>query len=135
MGSLCLNGSEEAAFQLSLLVTIVILILLNCNVIPSTAMKVNASNTATMECADYFTTSSLRTSWTVIKNEERLQVPVSGRFIQNGSHLTIQEVEVQDSGRYECLIVDVQEKTLSQRETTLEVIGEFSLLRVWAVVC
>lgn len=81
----------------------------------------------TLECADYIVSPSIRVIWTLFKGSVRSVVPATGRFIQNGSHITIRDVEVGDTGRYECLTVDLNEEALSRRENTLIVIGKYNV--------
>ncbi|XP_065188629.1 proprotein convertase subtilisin/kexin type 5-like [Sycon ciliatum] len=87
----------------------------------STMVMVN--QTVSLECADYYVSADRRVLWSVLRAGRHSNVAFNERYIQNGSHLTITDLRVGDSGRYGCLITDMYDKEVSHRETTLVVLG------------
>ncbi|XP_065188628.1 scavenger receptor cysteine-rich type 1 protein M160-like [Sycon ciliatum] len=84
---------------------------------------VMANQTVSLECADYYVSADRRVLWSVLRAGRRSNVAFNERYIQNGSHLTITDLRVGDSGRYGCLITDMYDTEISHRETTLVVLG------------
>ncbi|XP_065193963.1 basement membrane-specific heparan sulfate proteoglycan core protein-like [Sycon ciliatum] len=91
-------------------------------IVSPTTVKVGQN--VSIACSVNSTLPGQRAVWSVVRGlAADSNITLNKRYTRHGSHLTISRLELSDSGRFLCRLVDGNDTELSMREVTLLVLG------------